>query len=76
MLRLCAAALCASLVSNAAPAANASPGDQVQPAKPGPATPADTSPVKLLVGAPLGADRAKGDADTSPRCSLPRSSGP
>lgn len=63
MLRLCAAALCASLVSNAAPAANASPGDQVQPAKPGPATPADTSPVKLLVGAPLGADRAKGDAD-------------
>ena len=62
MLRLCAA-LCASLVSTAAPAANASPGDQVQPAKPGAATPADTSPVKLLVGAPLGADRAKGDAD-------------
>ena len=53
MLRLCAAALCASLVSAAALA------DQAPAAKP----PSDASPVKLLIGAPLGADRAKADAD-------------
>ena len=58
MLRLCAAALCASLVSTSALA------DQAPPAKvPEAAKPADTSPVRLLIGAPLGTERAKSDAD-------------
>jgi phosphonate transport system substrate-binding protein len=56
MLRLCSAALCAALATTAALAD--------QPAKATEASkPADTSPVKLLIGAPLGAERAKTDAE-------------